>query len=118
MLNTDATNVQVASYMIMDKPSDAMYVWTLANGEQTGMKMSISENEKFAATMQANTPPTTAGAPAEQISPETAVQYNCKPWSPDLTVFIPPQDVEFTDMSEMTKMMGDMMGGMKLPDMQ
>jgi hypothetical protein len=120
MLNTDATNVQVASYMIMDKPSDAMYVWTLANGQETGMKMSISENEKFAAAMQANTPPAGASAQTQPMSPETALQYNCKPWSPDMTVFIPPKDVEFMDMSEMQKMMGDMSGGMgnmRIPEM-
>jgi hypothetical protein len=115
MLYTDEKNLQVASYMIMDKALDSMYVWTLADGEQTGIKMSISENEKMAAQMSANTPGVDTTSKPEQISPETDVQYACKPWLPDTTVFIPPAGVAFTDMSEMTKMMGEMMNGMNIP---
>lgn len=114
-LYSDDTSKQIASYMIMDTPDDTMYVWSLVDGEQTGMKMSISENKKMAAQLSENNQPAKQAVTPEQLSPESDVQYTCKSWSPDVTVFIPPTDVAFTDMAEMNKLMGDMMGGMKLP---
>lgn len=114
MLYNDEKSKQIASYMIMDIRADTMYVWTLVDGEQTGMKMSISENEKMATKLKNYTPAKTSPV-AQQISPDSDVQYTCKPWSPDATVFVPPADVAFTDMSDMNKMMGDMMEGTKIP---
>lgn len=112
-LYTGDEGMQVASYMIMDTPADTMYVWTLVNGEETGMKMSISENQKMA-NMGTPADAVKTGTAPEQISPDTVTQYTCKPWSPDMTVFIPPSNVEFTDMTEMLKMM-EGMPGMTLP---
>jgi len=116
---TDADNRQIASYMIMDTPADTMYVWTLAEGEQTGLKMSLSANEKMVTKMSEHNPVapevSVSRPQAPNISPETDVQYICKPWSPDTTVFIPPTDVNFTDMTEMNTMMDEMMEGMTLP---
>lgn len=109
------TNKQIASYMIMDRSADAMYVWTLLDGEEAGVKMSISENEKMAAQISGSNSTTNQSMDQQQISPESDVEYTCKPWSPDETVFTPPANVEFTDMTEMNKMMNDMMGGVKLP---
>lgn len=116
-LYTGDDGIQAASYMIMDTPADSMYVWSLVNGKQTGMKMSISENKKMAeknGTVQS----ATSGGAKPTILPETKTQYTCKPWSPDMTVFIPPADVDFMDMSAMQKQMEEIqkgMDGMKIP---
>jgi len=112
-LYTADDGMQMASYMIMDNPADSVYVWSLVNGEQTGMKMSISENQKVA-NMGTLADASQTGTAPEQISPDSVTQYTCKPWSPDMTVFIPPSNVEFTDMTEMLKMM-EGMPGMTLP---
>jgi hypothetical protein len=96
-LYSDNASKQIASYLIIDTPADTMYLWSLVGDEQTGVKMLISDNEKMATKLSANNPEVIP----QQITPDSNVQYTCRPWSPDLTVFIPPTDVEFTDIGEM-----------------
>jgi hypothetical protein len=101
----------IASYMIMDKKSNTMYMWGSAQGDQ-GIKMTLpSEESPTPAPM--NNPQTGSGAPA--VTPDMDVDYNCKPWRADGSVFVPPSNIEFMDMSEMQKMM-EGMGGM-IPSM-
>ncbi len=90
-----------ASYMISDTTSNMMYTWFTADGTTSGMKMNIPA-ETSTDGMTSNQPET------PQVDTNTAVNYDCKPWNVDSSVFVPPADVEFTDMGEMQKMMGDM----------
>ncbi len=97
----------IASYMIMDKKNNTMYMWGSAQGDQ-GIKMTLpSENTETPTPM--NNPQT--GSEASAVTPEMDVDYNCKPWPVDGSVFVPPADIEFMDMSEMQNMM-EGMGGM------
>jgi hypothetical protein len=95
----------IASYMIMQKDSNTMYMWGSAQGNQ-GIKMTLP-TETTPTSM--NDSQTLTDAPA--VTPDMDVDYNCKPWRADRSVFVPPTDIEFMDMSEMQKMM-EGMGGM------
>jgi hypothetical protein len=98
---------QIASYMIMDKKTNTMYMWSSAQGNQ-GMKMTLNDN---VATAPSDAPTPTSPAAAPAVTPDMDVDYNCKPWRVDGSVFVPPATIEFIDMSEMQKMM-DGMGAM------
>jgi len=44
------------------------------------------------------------------------VSYECERWTVDASLFVPPPDVEFTDMTAMMEaMMQDMPEGMTMP---
>lgn len=111
LISTGASE-PMASYVIMDKEADTMYLWNNSKDIKVGMKMSISAQEKLAATQ---------GAAATTVTPTTStvdtnldVDYDCTPWQVDGSVFVPPADIEFTDMSAMMDMMQSM-EGVKLP---
>ncbi len=106
-----ATAEDIASYMIMDKKSNTMYMWGSMQGDQ-GIKMTLpSENTETPSPM--NNPQGGANAPA--VTPDMDVDYNCKPWRVDGSVFVPPANIEFMDMSEMQKMMEGMGAMMPKP---
>jgi hypothetical protein len=117
-LYTGGGEMPVASYMITDGKSNTMYSWFLANGTLSGMKMAIpsyTDDEGNAISAPQ------AQAANDQVNTETPVTYACKPWTVDSSVFVPPSDVEFMDMTSMQKQMEDMqkqMGGMTMPNMQ
>ncbi len=117
-LYTSTSSAPTASYMITDAPSKMMYMWTLNDGVSQGVKMAIPDDTAPAT----DAPKTTPMPPVKDagVTPETDVEYDCKPWSVDNSVFIPPSDVEFMDMTNMQKQMEDMqrsMGSMKIPGM-
>ncbi|MFM2339938.1 MAG: hypothetical protein RLZZ360_574 [Candidatus Parcubacteria bacterium] len=96
-----AATEDIASYMIMDKRSNTMYLWGSTQGDQ-GIKMTISSaGDTTPAPM--NNPQTPTNAPT--VTPDMDVDYTCKPWRVDGSVFVPPATIEFMDMSEMQKMM-------------
>lgn len=118
-LYTGTDSAPTASYMITDAKNKVMYTWTLDNGVAQGVKMAIPddapENDTSAPTTPSPMPTGDTG-----ITPETDVDYNCKPWSVDNSVFVPPTDVEFMDMTNMQAQMEEMqrsMGGMSMPGM-
>ena len=103
-----------ASYMISDTVTNMMYTWFTADGTTSGMKMNIPA-ESQANDVQNNK------VNKPQVDTSTAVNYDCKPWNVDSSVFVPPVDVEFTDMGDMQKMMEEMqkgMEGMTMPNME
>lgn len=108
----------IASYMITDDTTKMMYTWFMSEGKMSGMKMTIPD-EVVVESGAAATP--WAQAPTPQVTPETDVTYDCKPWTVDSSVFVPPNNVEFTDMSEMQKQMEEMQRGMEaltMPSME
>lgn len=104
------TAAPIASYMIMDADTKMMYMWGSAEGDQ-GIKMALPAAEDS----NPGDVPATPGAPATGVTPDTDVDYNCKPWRVDGSVFVPPSDVEFMDMSAMQEMMEGMGGMMPRP---
>jgi hypothetical protein len=110
MMSGTGLKTPTASYMIMDEGANTMYMWGTAQGKQ-GIKMKL-EPEEAAGEMEESYNDTMANEEAA-ITPDVDVDYNCKPWKVDGSVFVPPSDVEFMDMSDMQKMMegfGGMMG--------
>ncbi len=100
-----------ASYMISDTETNMMYTWFTTDGVTSGMKMNIPTNTTV--DESGNSSPTTP-----QVNTDTDVNYDCKPWNVDNSVFAPPADVEFSDMGEMQKKMESMQNGLMIPDME
>lgn len=111
-LYTGSSTENMSSYMIIDSGAKFMYSWFTKDGKTQGVKMSTET------TAQINTP--TDHAAPTQVDPDSAVQYDCKPWQADTSVFVPPADVKFMDMTNMKKKMEDMqkgMGTIPIPEM-
>jgi hypothetical protein len=106
-----AATEDIASYMIMDKRSSTMYIWGSAQGDQ-GIKMTLP-SEGDTTTVPMNNPQTPTSVPT--VTPDMGVDYTCKPWRVDGSVFVPPATIEFMDMSELQKMMEGMSGAIPRP---
>ena len=114
-LYSGSSTEAMSSYMIIDSSAKVMYTWFTVDGKTQGIKMSTEQ-----------TPSPTPVPPVNrvdinkqtQVTPESDVQYDCKPWRADTSVFVPPANIKFMDMTDMQKQMEDMkksMGAMKLP---
>jgi uncharacterized protein YxeA len=113
-LYTGTGTVPTASYMISDSTNKVMYTWTLEDGVSQGVKMALPDDIP---SSTADTPDVSAvmSPEANGVTPETDVEYDCKPWTVDSSVFVPPSDVEFMDMAGMQAQMEELernMGGM------
>jgi hypothetical protein len=87
---TGPRDAQVLSSLIIR--DNTMYLWSTIDGETWGMKNTLS-----GATPDATAPKLETQEP---IGLEDEVRYDCKPWvSVDGSVFVPPGDVLFRDMS-------------------
>ncbi len=106
LISGAGTEESIASYMIMDQDSNTMYLWSSAQDGQ-GVKMAIPETDVSAESDVATQDTMNQGVP-----PDVDVDYTCKPWQVDGSVFVPPASVEFMDMTEMQRMM-ESMGGME-----
>jgi hypothetical protein len=80
---------------------DVMYTWT---GKQ-GVMMKLEDIEKMAQNAQAQTQP--APRTKEEIVQEN-VDVQCEPFNVPDSMFVPPSDVEFQDMSEIFKQLEGM----------
>ncbi|MCA9362597.1 hypothetical protein KC906_04430, partial [Candidatus Kaiserbacteria bacterium] len=81
---------KVVSSMIVD--DQMMYVWSDINGQLFAVKMDLSLIED--STVETNEP----------VKLDEEVNYNCTPWvAVDRTVFMPPNDVVFQDMSALMR---------------
>jgi hypothetical protein len=90
------------SYSIVD--GDTMYVW--GDSMPEGMKMSLSKIQAMSEQV-----PQGQTTPADDI--DTKYDYTCNAWSADSSLFTPPANVTFNDMSAMMEQMEDMMNSMK-----
>jgi hypothetical protein len=95
----DDAGMMFASSMITD--GEMMYMWGSSPQGEMAIKMRVPD-----ATTQNTQAPTKNQNP---IDPNTAVDYSCESWRVDGSIFVPPTDVQFIDMDEMMKGMGDMM---------
>jgi hypothetical protein len=118
-LYTGTGSAPTASYMISDASNKVMYTWTLDDGVAQGVKMAIPD-EVPSGDVDTESKPSPMPSQEAGVTPETDVEYNCKPWTVDNSVFVPPSDVEFMDMTSMQAQMEEMqrsMGGMTMPGM-
>jgi hypothetical protein len=83
---TDKTGKEQQTSMI--RVGDTNYVWgsTLPNG----IKMTLSL-DKISGNTQAS----------QYFNPSQKTNYNCLPWSVDATLFTPPSNIKFTDMTSL-----------------
>ena len=98
------------SHMIND--GNDIYVWTRNRAEEFAMKMVVPEEDPAAADTAM---PTFEDMESEQsaVSMDSQVEYDCRGWRVDSSVFVPPADVEFMDPQAM---MLEMMGDIELPE--
>lgn len=85
--NTKAEETEIKSHIIVDNQTS--YLWI--DGQDTGYKMSFEKLSEDPATNQQG-----------QMDINKQLDYNCKDWSVDLTVFNIPSDIKFTDLSVST----------------
>jgi predicted RNA-binding protein len=75
----------VSSIIVME---DTMYVWTEIGGESYGVKSNLQAAKEADVQTQ------------EPVSLDERVKYSCQSWEQvDQSIFIPPTDVLFQDMS-------------------
>lgn len=83
---------QILSSMIVRKDEGVMYIWSEIEGQSYGVKTTIFPTENAKENV----------SPQGPVSLESEVVYDCKPWpNVDRTVFDPPANVLFRDVSEL-----------------
>jgi len=83
------------SHMIID--GNTSYVWM--EGENTGYKMTFDPNQVQPTTAEVTS------APQESFSADRVMNYDCKPWVVDSSLFTLPSDIKFTEFTVPTGMM-------------
>lgn len=78
------------SHMIQD--GDMIYTWSESPMGDFAIVMPIEEGEDVEADTQEYSRP---------VSMNNDVDYNCRAWDVDASVFVPPSDIEFMSMEEM-----------------
>lgn len=81
----------IKSHMIIDGTIN--YTWT--DGQTTGYKMTVESEE--AVDLDTNATPVAEVADLNQKS-----DYKCTAWIPDNSLFDPPKEITFTDLSALT----------------
>lgn len=78
---------QILSSVIINETT--MYTWTEIEGDMYGTKMNLSTVDE------------TKSLTKQSVSLDSSVKYDCKNWeNVDRTVFVPPSEVLFKDVSE------------------
>jgi len=86
---TDTPDLQDTTVSSMIVRDATLYVWTEINGESYGVKASLQ-------TVAETDVPT-----QEPVGLDERVKYSCQKWEQvDQSVFIPPSDILFSDVSE------------------
>lgn len=84
----EQAGVVYESHMIHD--DSTIYTWTESDQGMVAMKFSKPEDETTIGSDSSES----AG---ESFSMDESVDYDCRPWSVDQSVFVPPSNIEFTD---------------------
>lgn len=99
------TNPEGATYtggMIMD--TEYIYSWT--SEMEQGIKMPVTDSMEEEAQQAQENPDEYRN---QYIDPDAEVDYNCTAWSVDNSMFVPPSDVTFLDISQQMEMYDSMM---------
>ncbi|MBI4098108.1 MAG: hypothetical protein HY426_03635 [Candidatus Levybacteria bacterium] len=97
MIRTSADNKTMQMYMI--RKGDDNYIWGGGFDAGTGLKMTLSA-EDFSTNEDSK----------KYLDASKKVDYDCSGWTPDSTVFVPPSNIKFQDLS------GMMQGALKTTD--
>lgn len=93
-VRTDFNNLvegkTVSSHMIF--ADNTAYNWS--DGQKTGMMFKMDPNQIKDAQKD-------TAATNQQFDPNKVVDYKCSPWIADNSLFTPPTDVQFSDLSTM-----------------
>lgn len=82
----DLDGLAVTSFILVEQ---SLYVWTELDGESYGAKVNLAQAQENNLETQ------------EPVGFDERVQYSCREWKMvDHSVFIPPTDVLFQDMSQ------------------
>ena len=84
---TSTEGKTVTSHILVD--GQTSYLWM--DGQKMGYKFTVEESDE--------TGNDTNKAPAGSLDLEKKSDYSCKPWSTDSSLFSLPDDIEFSDMS-------------------
>lgn len=90
------------SHMIHD--GEYLYTWSDTPQGTFAMRMPATETEV--------TPEEVPEQAPRPVDLDSEVSYDCRPWSVDSSVFVPPSDVEFMDQQQMMQGMMQMHGDM------
>jgi len=89
MYQGTSTKIDTASLIIN---GDTMYSWAETRAGSFAVKMPVS-----------SMPNTGAAHQDGEVSLQEKVQYECKPWHVDGSVFVPPASVKFMDIGDLMK---------------
>lgn len=97
---TQADESQMTANVIRD--GEYSYFWS--SEQEKGIKTKITENDND--LFASNDENSDEEAP---FDPDQDVEFECKTWSPDQAMFVPPSNVEFVDFSMQMEQMESMM---------
>lgn len=80
------------------------YIWTTL--QEQGVKIEITPESESIFGEWAEGEHNTTG-----MSDDTEIDFNCSDWQVDNSMFVPPSDVEFVDISDSFSQLQNMMGG-------
>lgn len=98
---TDPEGKSYTGGMIMD--SEYVYSWN--SQMSTGIKMPVDDSMQQKAQEAQNNPDEVR---KEYVNPDVKVDYNCTAWTVDKEKFIPPTNINFTDISQQMQIMDKM----------
>lgn len=97
--NPKSGDTNYAGSMIRDEKYN--YIWTAK--DKQGFKTPIDlENDSLFAKPEA-TDKSTENQVNFGVDDTSEVDFDCKPWAVDKSMFVPPSDIEFMDLSEQMK---------------
>ncbi len=102
---SDVTFTSSEGAMTMHSITDSEYMYSWSDAMAFGVKMRLSDVENASADTSADA---SAGNKADAYT--QSVDFDCKNWSADASVFAPPTSVDFQDMSDMMQQMQQMQG--------
>jgi hypothetical protein len=91
---TQADGTTMDSNFISD--GEYNYIWTSAQKQGIRIKVGANDNSLFGSDSDSEK--------STGISDQDKVDFDCKPWTVDNSMFIPPADMEYVDLSEMMQM--------------
>lgn len=92
-------NRTTTSHMISE--GENAFVWM--DDQKSGYKVSMQSMEGLNAKTNTNAP--------QAVDVNKQMNYRCSPWSADTSMFVPPTNIQFQDMSAMMGNTGTMMQG-------
>lgn len=91
---------------------EVMYWWGEGMEGVGGMRMTLPKDQEIVTTPEQFTDRSNT-----MVSPDQNVAYDCDRWNVDASVFVPPSDIEFTDMDQMMQdMFENMPEGFEIPE--